>query len=149
MPEISMLAEVERRGTVDDPMGALEVEIRISSVEGEGILDGKPFVFHKGVSSSSLEAPSRYYSVATVHQVSVLPDMEPDGLQAQDDPFWRSSSTGFLSFASSPEREAFISSTLESLASLQSSAQEVLNGGGGSTEEFNISDGGFSLVVAP
>jgi len=138
MPEISMRVGVERRGMPSNPMGALEVEIRVISLEGgEGILDDKPFVFQKEVSSSSSNAQSRFYSVATVHQISVLPDMEPDNLQAQDEPFWRSSSTGFLSFLSSVEREGFISSVMGSLAELQAAAQEVLSGGSG-VEEVEI-----------
>jgi len=139
MPEVSMRVEVEKRGTPGNPMGALEAEIRVISIEGgEDLLDGKPFVFQREVSSSSHDAPSRFYSVATVHQMSVLPAKEPDSLQTQDEPFWRSSSTGVISFSSPSERDWFVSSTLESLSDLQTAAREVLEGGS-SIEEFEIS----------
>ncbi len=144
-PEISLSVSVVRRGSpAPSVSGAFEAKISVTAVEGGEILDNKPFIFQKGVSTATQpEAISYFKAVASVHQISTILGSEPDDLQAQESPYWRSSSTGFLSFRKSDDREAFIRTILSELESLERAAEDVLSG---EDSEFYVITGGVAQL---
>lgn len=121
----SISLTVERRGqAVYEAGNPFEVKLTVTAVSGD-IPDANVFLFQRGVSGVPSEGLSYYMGVATLHQMSKFPSVEPDELQAQSTPFWRSDSTGFLSFDTRDERERFVAIAIESLEAMEASAEEL------------------------
>lgn len=138
----TMKVEVRRRFG-DGVLGAFEAEVSVESHSGE-TLDGKPFLFRREVSSTSGGGESRYVGVCTVNQVSTLPDSPPDDLEAQNSPFWRSGSTGLLSFPTKDGAEKFVDAALGALADLSAAADSME--GGETVEAYDVSGGSVSAA---
>ena len=141
MPETTINLNVTRNS--GDPLrpsrSAFEVNLEVVSVEN---IDANIFVFHKNSKSQfSPAADSYFYSVASVHQMSVLPASEPDGLTVLDEPFFRSDSTGALSFQSAEEMEAFIAAQLQDILGLQLANDSLLSGDFSETDHLTITGG--------
>jgi hypothetical protein len=147
MPETVINLNVTRNSGNPNKPNRIAYEATISVVSTEQI-DTKIFVFHKQSGSNySPTSDSYFHSVASSHQMAVLPDTEPDGLTVQDEPFFRSDSTGALSFPSSDEMEKFITAQLQDILALQIANNSLLSGVYSETDHLTVTEGEIKDTV--
>jgi len=144
-PENLLRLTVTRRNSGNSQASkAFEVNAEVTEVLNLDSLDINVFVFQKGVPTTQGDAMSFFVGVASMHQVSTFRSHEPDNLEAQENPYWRSSSTGFLSFSSSGELERFLEVLISEISNLEMAA-EFLNSG--ASEEVYVISGGVASMM--